>query len=344
MAGPSRTGSVRAGVLVGLRGFLARYPTVDLDALLREIGLDPRALDATDAWIDQARWIALQEAIARAAGDPTFGIEFALAMPWRDLGILGYVVLHSPTLGAALENSARYLACQQTGGRFTLEVDGRVARFRYAIVDPRIRVHGQNTEGAFALVVRMARERTPASRWAPVKVQLTHPRPRRTAAQARFFGAPVQYGATTNTLAFRAADLALPLRTADPDLLPILLSQAADRLADHARPTDLRATVGAAIGAALAAGTADIGEVARRLDQRPRTLQRHLRAGGVSYRELVEATRLELARGYLAGGALSLTDIAFALGYADLSAFSRAFRRWTGAAPRTYRRRPGPRR
>ncbi len=339
MAGHSaRPGSVRAGVLLGLRGFLARYPAVDLDLRLREVGLDPVALGAAEAWIDQARWIALQEAIARAAGDPMFGVALAQAIPWGDLGILGYVVQHSPTLGAALENCARYLACQQTGGRLALEVDGRIARFTYAIVDPRIRVHGQNTEGLFAMVVRMARERTTSSTWAPVKVQLAHRRPR-PSHHARYFGAPVQFGAGHNALVLRVSDLALPLRAADPDLLPILLSQAAARLARAARPADLRTTVAAAISATLAAGSADIADVARQLDLRPRTLQRHLRGLGVSYRELVEATRLELARGYLAGGALSLTDIAFALGYADLSAFSRAFRRWTGTSARAYRAR-----
>lgn len=332
-----RAGAVRAGVLRGLRGFLARYPRLDLDLLLRQVGLDPVALDASEAWIDQARWIALQEAIARAAGDPLFGVTFADALPWRDLGVLGYVVQHSPTLGAALENCARYLACQQTGGRLTLTRVGRIARVGYAIVDPRIGVHGQNTEGVFALVVRIARERTTAARWAPLTVQFTHRGPRRPTAHVRHFGAPVQFGAAHDTLTLRASDLQLPLRAADPGLLSILLAQAAAKVAHAAPAPDLTTSVSAAIGAAIGAGAADIATVARHLDQSPRTLQRHLRAQGVSYRALVEATRLELARGYLASGALSLTDIAFALGYADLSAFSRAFRRWTGTSARAYR-------
>src|SRR5262245_26616169 len=105
--GSVTAGTVRAGVTATFRSFLARYPRVSADRLIQAAGIEPRRIGDPDAQIDQQQWVALLEAAADATGNPCLGLELALQVPWKDLGVLAYVALNSPTLGAALENSAR---------------------------------------------------------------------------------------------------------------------------------------------------------------------------------------------------------------------------------------------
>ena len=110
----------------------------------------------------------------------------------------------------------------------------------------------------------------------------------------------------------------------------------------EASPPPLMAQVGAAIEAQLAHGALSLPAIARALGTSERTLQRHLACQGCSFRDAVEEVRARLARGYLDNASTSLGDIALRLGYAEVSAFLRAFKRWTGMTPTQFRHRaPG---
>ena len=333
-------GAVRAGVTSTFRTFLARYPGVSAEQLIAAAGIDARRIGDRDASIDQLQWVSLLEAAAEATGDPCFGIELALQTPWHDLGVLGYVVQNSPTAGAALENAARYLAVQQTGGRLVLDAGARAARFTYSMVDARIRDYGQNAEGLFAMAVRIIREATRDPRWAPREVQFAHAGPHDTTRHRTLFGAPVAFGRRANTLALAAHDLALPFVSADANLLPVLVAHARECMNRIPR-AELTDDVRGALISAINAGEPSIEAVAVRLGMSPRSLQRRLASGASSFKTIVEQTRRALAEGYLADPALSLTETAFLLGYSDLSAFSRAFRRWTGTTAQEFRKHAG---
>ncbi len=339
LAARSGAGKVRAGVAQALRQYLERQARLSFAPLARAAGIDPAMIDRAYGWIDQAAWIALLEAAAGAAGDPLLGIRIASALSWRDLGVIGYVVMHSPTFRAALDNGARDLATQQTGGVLQLAVGPRVAHYTYRIIDPRIDAYGQNAEATLALVVRIARELTGAPAWAPTRVQFQHQGPGRVRAHEAFFAAPVQFGQRSNTISLPSADLARPLASADPGLLPILLGEANARLSSTPAPRGPVDEVRAAIRAGLAAGDPGVGAAAARLGTSVRSLQRRLEASGHAFRDVVEDTRRAMAADYLADRSLSLTEVAFLLGYSDLSAFSRAYRRWNGTSARAARRR-----
>ena len=105
-----------------------------------------------------------------------------------------------------------------------------------------------------------------------------------------------------------------------------------------ARPDDLVGEVRQQIRAALAGGDAGLAAVARRLGTSEPSLYRALRRRGVEFSDLLRALRRELALVYLQEPELALTEIALLLGYSELSAFSRAFRAWTGCSPAAYRR------
>jgi AraC-like DNA-binding protein len=118
--------------------------------------------------------------------------------------------------------------------------------------------------------------------------------------------------------------------TADPELLPALVRHADDCLAKLQRVDDFRGAVRRLVIESLRGGDASVEGVAARLGMSPRSVQRRLQTLGQPFKDLVAEARLALSKRYLEDPSLSLTDAAFLLGYSDLSAFSRAFRRWTG--------------
>jgi AraC-like DNA-binding protein len=326
----------RAALGAAFVRFLRLHHAAAVTPILRDARVEPALRDDPDATVDLAVLHRLLAGAARALGDPAIGVRFAAQVPWSELGVFGFVLLHSPTLGAALASAGRYVALQNSAARLDLTVDGGVATVTYDVrgVDRP----DQGAELTLAMVVRVGRE-AHGGGWAPREVHLRHRAPADPAAQRAYFAAPLRFGAPADALLLDAADLRRPMRAADPALLPILLRHADDCLARMPRADDLTADVRAAIAAALRDGDASIATVAAGLATTPRTLQRRLAEQGQRFAAVVDATRLALARRYLADPALTLTETAFLLGYHDLSAFSRAFRRWTGETALAARRR-----
>ena len=127
------------------------------------------------------------------------------------------------------------------------------------------------------------------------------------------------------------------MATADPRLLLLLRRCLKTVGIQPASPQTIADRIKDHLLGALSDGCPTLDEISEALDLPAWTIQRRLAEGGIAYKELVEETRKELALSYLKQPHLPLTEIAFLLGYSELSAFSRAFHRWTGVAPRRYR-------
>ncbi|NLR75376.1 AraC family transcriptional regulator [Leeia aquatica] len=151
-----------------------------------------------------------------------------------------------------------------------------------------------------------------------------------------FFGIPVEFAAPCNSLSFPRSYLELPLAQADSVLHQTLQQQAEALLQDLNKP-DLARQVQHALLHCLPLGEATLAEVARQLATTERTLQRRLAEQMLGFQTLLSQTRYQLARQHLANPALSVLDIALLLGYAEQSAFSKAFRLWSGLSPAQYR-------
>jgi AraC-like DNA-binding protein len=241
-----------------------------------------------------------------------------------------------------MANTCRYLAVQQNVGRAGLEVETREARFVYTVTEPSIQVHRQHSEGFLAMVVRACREGTGDAGWTPREVCFQHRAWPSIREQEHFFACPVRYGQRHDAVVLAPSALPRPFRTADPELLPALLGHAEACLARLGRSDDFLASVRRVVVERLRdGGEVSVVEVARHLGTSPRSVQRRLASQRRSFAEVVGEARLGLARRYLADPSLSLTDAAFLLGYSQLSAFSRAFRRWTGQSALDFRRSRG---
>src|SRR5258706_4054210 len=178
----------------------------------------------------------------------------------------------------------------------------------------------------------------PATRIIPVRVRFVHPRAQCPAELVQFFGCPVEFGARMNDIRYERTAGNAPIVGADPYLNKVLVGYCEEALA-HRRPVrgSLRSRVENAIVPLLPHGEAGAAEVASKLGLSERTLARRLATEGVPFSTLLDQLKLDLANRYLADAETSISQIAWLLGYQEVSGFSKAFKRWTGRSPRQAR-------
>lgn len=326
-------------VLRTLPSYLERRLGADAARLVEASGLDPDELAQPEGVLPVWRVEALfSEAIART-GDPALMLDFAAGVPLRDLGLHAYVMLNCETVGACLRRYHRLAIQHRTGGLFAFEVGERQAVFTVESGDPGGTRCPQVGLGSLVIVTRICRLGTGRDDWRPRAVHLGLSEPPVPLRFERFFQAPVHFGRAASALVLDTAALGERFRDADRDLLPVVERHVEAWLARLPESDELVGEVRRRIVAALSSGKVDVAGVAARMDMSARTLQRLLHEQRLSFKEMVAEARLALACRYLADGKMSLTDTAQALGYSDLSAFSRAFRRWSGETASAFRRR-----
>lgn len=308
------------------------------EAVLAQAGLTPAALAGAEARIDFAKHAALIEAAAAALDDPCFGLHFGAGLDPLDAGALGYLAANSPSLRAAIGNYIRYLATTTEGYRARLEEDGRLARLLVEPADPQAPPGGQCTEFALAATMNACRFVT-GRRLTPRAVLMRHPRRAGAEAFRKYFGIPVRFAADSYAIVLDRAQLALPCSSADPRLFRIVKAHCDALLKQSRQAEDFRDEVAHLVGSLLPTGTATTAHVAQRLGLSERSLSRRLAGEGTSFRAIVQQQRQRLALRYLDDPQVRPTQIAYLLGYAEPSAFSHAFRRWTGESPAAYRER-----
>jgi AraC-like DNA-binding protein len=306
------------------------------EAVLASVGLAPAALAGPEARIDFARHAALIEAAAAALDDPCFGLHFGAGLDPLDAGAIAYLAANSPDLQAALENYRTYLATVTEGFRASLQRDGRLVRLVVTAQDPAAPPGGQCYEFALAATMNICRF-VVGRRLTPRRVEMRHPRSDHRASFEKYFGVPVRFAAADYALTLEAAQLALPCRSADPRLFRIVKAYCDEALARSRRAESFRAQVENLVASLLPTGTATTAHVAATLGVSERSLSRRLAEEGTSFRDIVQQQRRQMAHRYLDDPAIRPTQVAYLLGYAQPSAFSHAFRRWTGVSPAAYR-------
>lgn len=317
----------------------------DLPAVLRQIGLDPDAAIAAaglpprafDDPLNEIPIAGLGRLVARVVattGCGHLGLLIGERCQPASLGLVGLLALHSPDVGTALRNLTAHLHLRDRGAVAPLRVVNGVALFGYAIYQPGVEGCDQIYDGAMAIVMNLMRSLC-GPEWRPSEVLFAHSQPAELQPFRRVFGAPLRFDAERTGLAFASRWLEQPTRGADPVLYRELEETVA--AAESALAGDLVADLRRMLRVILLGGKGSVEEVAGRLSMHRRTLNRRLRARGTSLHRLVEQTRFEIARQLVEHTRMPLTDVAAALGYADASAFTRAFQRWTGRPPSAWR-------
>jgi AraC-like DNA-binding protein len=174
--------------------------------------------------------------------------------------------------------------------------------------------------------------------FAPLEVLVRHPAPRSVAAHEDWFGCQVRFGAELDALLLSLEALAQPNILGDEGISRYLIAHVDAELAEIADAPGLVAQARDAIAQALNEGAPRMADIARCLGLSERSFDRRLSEHGMSFQALAEETRRDLAEGLLRDDRHSLAEIAFLTGFSEQSAFTRAFKRWAGATPASYRR------
>lgn len=339
---PPRPRTAEPQVLARIVGLLlqaAQARGVAATALLDGSGLDPARLADPDARIPLATETALWERAARLSGDPCFGLHAAARVRPGAFDAMDYAVRTAPTLLDALQRLARYNRLVHDVADFHLVDQGPHLRVVHGFASPLHRPGRQASEFTLASLPVVATQMAGGTPVRPLQVQFSHAAPPDLAPYRAAFGVTPDFGADVNALSFDAATLRRPLPGADAGLSRIVTAHAERLLAALAPPQPgLAEQVRRLVADGLAEGPPTLGQVAQRLHQSERSLQRRLAAEGCRFAELLDQVRRELAQRYIADPRLALGEVAYLLGFAEPSPFHRAFRRWTGMTPAAARR------
>ena len=309
----------------------------DGNRALAAAGIDPTTLDSPDTRLPFRLHIAMLEAAAEVSGDPCFGLHLGAAMDAKNSGVLTYVALSSATVANALRHVKRYYHVLTRGETFEAEVRGAHLDIEYRILDTSIGPSRQNDDLFMMSSLRLMQLAT-GKRVYPERVAYKHSEPADGADYRRLFGAPMEFAAAKTKLIFDRSVLDMPIHSADPQLLHILERYCQSVIRERGQDDSLMQQVEELAMRLLPDGPPKADAVASALGMSKRTLSRRLQEQGLTYRDLVDELRAGLAQRYLQDRQLRMSEIAYLLGYSDLSAFNHAFRRWTGQPPSAYRR------
>jgi AraC-like DNA-binding protein len=309
----------------------------DIDRICGQAGVDPASVGQPTLSLDLAAYCGLFEEAARQTGNANFGLWFGNVFRPRDLGLIGYAAVSAPTLGAALETFVQLFAHHQQSTLMALsDHQPGYVRLDYRIEVPDIVARRQDAELSLGMFLNIIRECCGAS-WAPEEVHFEHPKPEAWKEHESAFDAPVYFSQATNALVFKRESFARPMPAPDLKLLSIARMCLFSMGAASVPKLSTLAKVKTAVRSRLAEGYPALEVIADALKLAPSAIQRELARENICYKDLVEEVRKDLALVYLESRELPLSEIAFLLGYSELSAFSRAFSRWTGQSPRAYR-------
>ncbi|AIY41750.1 Transcriptional regulator [Collimonas arenae] len=296
----------------------------------------PEAADRGLQRYPVTRWQALLQRAAEHLHDPLLGLRLGQSITPAHFGVMGYVLLACPNLGAALARTLQYQRLLYDVNPMRSALEGSDLLLEWGVDQGR--PGPLVDECAITALLQLAHNAT-GRRVVPTQVCFVNPTPVDSKPYRDWFGCPVLFDQPVTSIHLPQILLALPLRQPDTILLNVLERQAEGLLAELPPTDDFELAVRRCIARLIREGQAELELVANELHVSARTLHRRLEASGINFRELRESIRHRLAEHYLADPRLQLAEIAQLLGYSEQSAFTRAFRRWSGCTPYGYRQR-----
>jgi AraC-like DNA-binding protein len=338
-----RSDAKHIGTIPSANGMLTRLAYARLKAsgfdhrlLLKQSNLSLEQIKNANVRLrvrDQIKFLSL---VATALQDDLLGYHLAKSPDLRELGFLYYVSASSERLGTALQQLARYASIANEGVSMKYLGSPHIGvSFHYVGVSRHLDRH--QIEYFVTALIRLCRQLT-GVRLVPTSVKLIHRRDGKCAEFTEFLGVDAEFGAAVDEVVFAPAAKDMPVVSADNHLNKLLITYCEEALRRRpSRRGSFRSSIENAIVPLLPHGRARIDEVARGLGVSQRTLARRLSAESLTFSSVMESLKIDLAKRYLSDENLSISQIAWLLGYQEVSSLTHAFKRWTGKTPRQLR-------
>lgn len=329
--------TVGAGYARGLLE-LAVARGADRGALMGRCGLSDADLADQDSRVPMANYVALMRTAKALTGDQALALHYGAARDLSELSVVGLIARASDTMIEAFAQLNRY-------GRLVVEVEGVGFEDRFQmrkdaeglwLVDTRKNANDfpELTESTFARMICGTREFGDGSRPFVKAIRVSHPRPAHAAEYDRILQAPVTFDACENAMRVDEVWQDFKVARASRYVFGIFSERAERLLAELETARTVRGQVEALAIPLLHTGELCIDTIAGRMALSRQTLYRKLKAEGITFEAVLDELRCRMALHYLDGQKVSVNETAYLVGFSEPSAFSRAFKRWTGRSPR----------
>ncbi|GAB5449578.1 AraC family transcriptional regulator [Gymnodinialimonas sp.] len=324
--------SLFARKVVGIAG-----DAIDARAVLASVGVD-----ADDPWdpklmLDEGDYYGMIELMADQMDITRLPLIVGEAMRPDEYGALGLAWKAAPNLLGSLSRVVRYWRLWTSVTQYELEeTESGILYIQHREGSRRLGMR-ISIEATAASTVSLSRQVSPRP-FDPIEVTFKHAAPKTIEHHEAFFGCPVLFGADRDAMLLSHQSIQQANLLGDDGITQFLVSHLDRELAQIDDTPALRAQTKDEIARALSEGLPNMADIARRLGLSARSLHRRLADHGLSFQTLTEETRREIAIGMLQDEAYALSEIAFLTGYSEQSAFNRAFKRWMGVTPATYRK------
>jgi len=311
-------------------------PRARLSDLVRQEAM-ARQQSASSARYSGALIFRLWERIDRLSNDPIVGFRMALAARLKTFGVLGQILPQAGTVLDAFRQTERYSAIASQAARVTIAARGEMLAATIE-ADVPANAPARNIMLWALTNLSLMPQRLTGSSVRPKLVECAFPSPGPAAARVLRAHFPVRFEAPANRLTFDRAVGTLRIPTADADLQSLLADVIERELARLGPSASFQQGIKAVLAGMINGTMPSIEAVSARAGLSKRTLQRRLLDAGTSFQGVLGDVLREIAEQHLADGRLTHSEIAFLLGYSEESAFSRAYRTWTGRPPSQFAR------
>lgn len=310
---------------------------LDTDLILAKAALQRSSLDDPDRRLPVAAATRLWAAAYETAQDPDLALHAAAALPFGAYKVIDFLAWNAPTVARALSQVSKYFPLINSEMQLPItELKDELSVGLISSKGPSA-LSRPYAEYSLAAVYLRTREAT-TREFLLSSVHFEFPRPHSVVEHERTFECPVHFSAARTELRLKKEVGDLQNARANPGLFDVLAEHAHQLLQKVPSEPALVHELRAAIGAQLKGGDPSLEFVANVLGKSPRTLQRHLKEHAITYGTLLDQERGVVARGYLADRSLSISEVAFLIGFSEQSSFNHAFKRWTERTPSEYRK------
>lgn len=309
---------------------------IDHRGLLASVGLDPDADIDPGVMLVDTVYYDLLEKIAEQTDVTAVPLSAARLLSPDDYGALGLAWKAAPTLMGSFARIERYARLWTSVVEYELRPANNGTLLILHRSGPRRLGMRLSNEATLASAVSISRQVCPVP-FAPLEVHFQHDAPKTRAHHEAYFGCPVTFGSDLDALLISQQALAQPNILGDEGITRFLLSHLDQELEGIGDEETLEGQAKDAVARSLSEGMPKMADVARGLGMSARSFHRRLAEHGLSFQTLAETTRREISMGMLREDRHSLSEIAFLAGFSEQSAFTRAFKRWTGRTPAQFR-------
>lgn len=297
-------------------------------------GIDLSTLDLQDSRLPLDDYQTLWKTALNITNNPALGLELGQIFNASKIGLVGHIIFNSESLEEGIKEYVRLFSIVNEAISLVFDTDEKYAYLRFIHLNPEYYCIPDMERSMVLSLYRGKALFDSDIKWESVDFQ--HAQPDYIDKYQKVFNCPLNFNQSHCQIVFERKYLELAPKQRNPYLGGAALEYANTMLKKLFRRTYAEKVKGL-IAQTISTGEADVDHIANQLNTSRQTLYRKLKAEGVSFQGLLEDVRFSAAKDQLKNSDRQLSEIAFSLGFSDLSAFSRAFKRWSGVTPKDYR-------